>query len=134
MTISFPFTFIGKTSLGKIYRPYAIVSVFSKLGRKYIPIEMVIDTGADYTLLPRKYAEILGVDLKTDCRSEQTLGVGGRGKVYQYSKLPIKIGDWSEKIPMGFLNRDDVPALLGRLNCLEIFKLSFGDFVTIIKR
>jgi len=131
--LKFPFTFIGKTKLGKIYRPYCQIFVFSKLREKWQPIETVIDTGADYTLFPYRYAEILGIDLKKDCKTATTLGVGGTEKVYQYKKLPIKINNWQGKIPIGFLGRDDIPPLLGRLACLEVFKLSFKDFVTFFE-
>ncbi|MBM3283150.1 hypothetical protein FJY90_02755 [Candidatus Gottesmanbacteria bacterium] len=122
---SFPFTFIGNTKLGKIYRPLAIVQVFSLLTNDWEFLEMVIDTGADYTLLPGKYADILGVDLHKDCTVETTLGVGGAETVYQYKNLSVRIGDWQKKIPVGFLERDDIPPLLGRLGCLEVFRLVF---------
>lgn len=120
---SFPFNFIGNTKLGKIYRPYAIVSVYSKIRKKWQPLEMIIDSGADYSLFPKKYALIFGINLNTECNVETTLGIGGSETVYQYKKLPVKIGSWIEDIPVGFLERDDIPPLLGRLNCLENFRL-----------
>lgn len=130
---SFPFTFIGKTNLGKIYRPYARALVFSKARGKWIPIEMVIDTGADYSLFSRRYAQLLGIDLNFDCQPETTLGVGGVETVYHYKSIPLKIGDCEIKVPVGFLERDDVPPLLGRLGCLEIFKLTFNNFTSIFE-
>jgi len=122
---SFPFTFIGKTKLGKIYRPYAIISAYSKARKKWQPLEMIIDTGADYSLFPKRYAAILGISLIQECETETTLGVGGSETVYQYRKLPIMIGKWQKNIPVGFLEREDIPPLLGRLGCLEIFRLVF---------
>lgn len=124
---SFPFTLIGKTKFGVIYRPYAIISAYSKARKKWQPLEMIIDSGADYTLLPKKYAEILGVDLLNNCLVETTLGIGGAETVYQYKHLPIKIGEWKKKIPVGFLERNDIPALLGRLECLETLHLTFKN-------
>ncbi|OGM18493.1 hypothetical protein A2686_02710 [Candidatus Woesebacteria bacterium RIFCSPHIGHO2_01_FULL_38_10] len=123
---SFPFTFIGKTKLGKIYRPYAIVYIYSKLRNKWQPIETVIDSGADYTLLPKRYAGILGINL-TDSNVESTIGVGGSETVYQYQNLTVKIGDYQIRIPAGFLERDDIPSLLGRLDCLEKLRLIFEN-------
>lgn len=98
----FPFRFIGKTKLGVIYRPYAIVLAYSKARSKWQPVEMVVDTGADYTLLPKRYSVILGIDLTRDCEAETTLGVGGAETVYQYKNLPVKLGNWEKKIPAGF--------------------------------
>lgn len=88
---------------------------------------MIIDTGADYTLLPKRHAIILGIDIAKECAVETTLGIGGAETVYQYRNLPIKIGDWEKQIPIGFLERDDIPPLLGRLECLEVFRLVFEN-------
>lgn len=131
--IKFPFTFIGKTKLGKIYRPYATVLIFSKLTKKWLPVEMVVDSGADYTLLPKRYAQLLGIDLNLECQAETTLGVGGSETVYQYKGLPIKINNWEQEVPVGFLERDDVPSLLGRLECLEKLKLTLVDKITVFE-
>lgn len=131
--IRFPFTFIGKAKLGKIYRPYAVILIFSKLTNKWLPVEMVVDSGADYTLFPKRYAQILGIDINLDCLAETTLGVGGIETVYQYKRLPIKIDSWKQEIPVGFLERDDVPSLLGRLECLEKLRLTFADKITIFE-
>ena len=124
---SFPFTFIGKTNVGKIYRPYAIVLAYSKVRKKWQPLEMIIDTGADYSLLPKRYAPILGIDLAQECQVETTAAIGGVETVYQYQKLPIRIGDCQKQVPVGFLERNDIPPLLGRLNCLELFRLIFEN-------
>lgn len=128
--IKSPFSFIGKTKLGNVYRPYIIVLFYSKLIGKWLPIELVVDTGADYTLLPSRYATLLGIDLESDCYKEKTLGVGGSETVHQYPNLPVKINNWKKNIPVGFLGRDDIPALLGRLGCLEIMKLTFEKHST----
>ena len=124
---SFPFTFIGKTKLGKIYRPSAIVLAYSKIRGKWQPLEMIIDTGADYSLFPKRYALDLGINLAQECVAATTAGVGGAETVYQYKNLPIRIGSWQKRIPVGFLERDDLPPLLGRLACLEVFRLSFEN-------
>ena len=122
----FPFTKVGKTYLGTIYRPYAKIKLSSEKVDEWIPVEVVVDTGADYTLLPRRYAFLLGIDLTTDCLPETTLGVGGSETIHLYKKgVKVKIGNWESSVPLGFLERDDVPPLLGRLKALEVFDLTF---------
>ncbi len=130
---SFPFAFINRTKLGSIYRPYALVSIYSKIRKKWQPLEMMIDTGADYSLLPKRYATILGIDLKKDCFREETVGIGGIETIYQYKNLPIKIGIWEKKIPVGFLNKDDLPPILGRLDCLEVLRVIFDKKQSIFE-
>lgn len=129
---SFPFAYIGNTKLGKIYRPYAFVLAFSKIRKKWQPIEMIIDSGADYSLLPKRYAAVLGIHLG-ECEEEKTVGIGGTETVYQYRHLPIKIGTWEQKIPVGFLEREDIPALMGRLGCMEVIKLIFDHRKSILE-
>lgn len=130
----FPFTKIRKGPLGEIFRPYARVLIFAKKRKLWLPANMVVDTGADYTLLPRKYAISLGIDLSNDCIVETSLGIGGSETVYLYKKLPIKIGDWQKEVPVGFLERDDIPALLGRLEFIEVLKVIFENHKTIFEK
>src|SRR3989344_465738 len=99
---SFPFTFVDKTPLGKIYRPYAVLQVFSGKTNYWESLRMVIDTGADYTLLPNKYAKILEVDLQKDCIPEITLGVGGVETVYHHKGLKFKLNEFEFEAPVGF--------------------------------
>lgn len=129
---SFPFTYIGNTKVGKIYRPYALVLAFSKIRNKWQPIETIIDSGADYTLFPKRYAAVLGIRLE-ECEREKSVGIGGVETVYQYKNLPIKIGKWEHKIPVGFLEREDVPALMGRLGCIEVIRLIFEGHKSILQ-
>lgn len=129
-----PFAYRGKSYLGKIYRPYLHIFFYSKARKAWQPVEVLVDTGADYTLLPRRYAEILGINISTDCHPETTIGVGGTESVYQYKNLPIKINSWQTKIPAGFLERDGIPPVLGRLDALEILKLMMVNFRTILEK
>lgn len=130
----FPFTKIGKTYLGKIYRPYVIIEFTSDKIKDWIPAQAIVDTGADYTLLPKRYASLLEIDL-SDCVSETTQGVGGAETIHLYKKsLIIKIGKEEKRIPVGFLERDDIPVLLGRLRCLESFRLIFDKKRTLFEK
>jgi len=94
----------------------------------------VVDTGADFTIFPKKDAAIFGINLEKETLLDSTFGIGGQEKIYLYKKLEIKIGDLSFKIPAGFLDRNDIPALLGRQSFLEIFKLIFESHTTIIEK
>lgn len=132
--VSSPFKLRGKSFLGKIYRPYIEILITSKNIDEWIPVEVLIDTGADYTLLPKKYAELLRVNLERDCYQDKTLGVGGQEKIYLYKKgIRIKIASFKREIPVGFLNRDNVPPLLGRLECLEVLTLIMKDKVAVLE-
>ena len=128
---SFPFSFRGIGYLGKIYRPYLQVLITSEKINEWIPVEAIVDTGADYCLLPKKFAGILGINMEKECYVEDTAGVGGKKSVYLYKKgICIKINKWKRTVPVGFLEDDNVPILLGRLGCLEILTLVMKQRVT----
>ena len=129
MSISFPFKEEESPIFGKIHRPIAQVSFKHKKEKIWRLFSLIVDTGADYTLLPLFLAEELGVDLAKDCRTITTQGVGGTSKVYLLkNKIEIKIGEFHRKIPLGFLDNDYIPPLLGRQEFFETFKVIFEKF------
>ena len=133
MWASFKFHQIKSPSFGMIYRPYALVFLKSKDGADWVPVEMVVDTGADYTILPKKYLPILGYDAAIDCEPEITYGVGGPETVYLLRKIRVKLDKWEKDIPVGFLERDDVPALFGRHMFMELMKTTFAKHVVMFE-
>lgn len=129
--LSTPFSFRGDGYLGRIYRPYIQILISSNKINEWIPTEMIVDTGADYTLFPKRYAELLGINLKKDCKLEETQGIGGKEEIYLCKKsIFIKIGIFKKQVPVGFLNRDNIPSLLGRLQALEILTLTMKNHIT----
>lgn len=99
----FPFTKIGRGHLGDIFRPYATVLLFAKTRKIWLPVNMVVDSGADYTLLPKRYASVLGIDLARDCVVEMSVGIGGSERVFLYREQLARLGKWQKKIPVRFL-------------------------------
>ncbi len=87
---------------------------------------MLVDTGADYTLLPQVYASHLGIRFDRDSRPFNTMGIGGSERVYVVPHWRMQLGPFRREIPLGFLTRNDVPPLLGRQACLETFKLTLS--------
>lgn len=133
MKVAFPFRYITTNKFGEVFRPYAKINVYKKDLGIYIERILIVDTGADFTIFPRKDAYLLGIDLKREAVEDETFGIGGKEKIFLYKNLKIKIGKIDLKIPVGFLNRNDIPALLGRQHFLEIFNVSFINHLTIFQ-
>lgn len=127
MALTFPFDKVYSPILGVIYRPIARVQFFSRTKKRWYGIWMVVDTGADYTILPKEYSSRFGIDLEKDCRIFKTSGIGGEEKVYFLNRIKIKLGNWEKDIPVGFLNRNEIPPLLGRHKFLETFETTFSS-------
>ncbi len=121
-SIEFKFRRLPSEIFGFIYRPYVTVLLRKKDKSGWRKARMIVDTGADYSILPKSYADYLGIDLTTDCIAQSTHGIGGMETVYILKSMVLKIGNFERKVPVGFLDRDDVPPLLGRHECLETFR------------
>ncbi len=119
MAVSFPFETRHSSVFKIVSRPIAVVSFWSKVISDWTRITMVVDTGADYTILPRNEAINLGIDLLKDCVRFQTYGVGGKETVYLRRSWKVKLGNIELSVPIGFLDTDDIPPLLGRQDFLE---------------
>ena len=126
MDVKFSFEDSGKMFFGQIYRPVAKVSFKSPKQNIWIDTWMVVDTGADFSILPRYLSNDLGISLEHDCIKDTTKGVGGQQVIYLCkSKLKSKIGTLEREIPLAFLDSNEVPPLLGRLGFLETFDTQF---------
>lgn len=127
VVVKFLFRKESSSILGTIYRPVAKVLFWSNNDKRWIAVRMIVDTGADYTLLPRFMAQELKVDLEKDCKIFSTYGVGGKERVYFLPKIKVKLGKWERNISVGFLERDEIPPLMGRHLFLETFETLFSS-------
>ena len=109
----------------------AVTELWSQKIQGWVQVAMLVDTGADYTLLPNIYASHLGVRLDHHCQIFETMGIGGRERVHLLQRWPMRLGIWMRQVPIGFLTRNDVPPLLGRQACLETFKVTFFQHHTV---
>ena len=127
MALTFPFEKSNSPLFGNIYRPVAQVYFYSENKKRWYETWMIVDTGVDYTLLPKYFSERLGIDLKQDCKVFNTSGIGGNEKVYLNNKTKVRLGPWERVIPVGFLNRNEIPPLLGRRQFLKTFESLFSS-------
>lgn len=131
MRIVFPYEEKKSNIFPKIKRPVAEIYFWSKLIDGWLRYKMIVDTGADYTILPRYCSVDLGINLTKDCLVRKTAGVGGQAKVFFLkTKAKIKIGESPLEIPLGFIKSDSIPPLLGREECLNFFRVLFADYKT----
>ncbi|TSC85818.1 MAG: hypothetical protein G01um101416_770 [Microgenomates group bacterium Gr01-1014_16] len=118
---------------GNIFRPYFPVNFWSRKRKSWIEVLTIVDTGADYTMLPIQYMDELGIDKKKDASPFSTFGVGGDSKVYILNdEIEIQLAGKTLKAPLGFVDSVDVPPLLGRHRCLEKFRVVFENRETEI--
>lgn len=127
MVIKFPFEKVQSPILGIIRRPVAEVLFQRKITGKWRAVWMIIDSGADYTLLPRFMAKRLEIDVERECQVFHTTGIGGTEKVYFLPKMTVRLGELERIVPIGFLDRNEVPPLMGRHLFMETIETYFAS-------
>lgn len=126
MDVRFVFEYEGKNFFGKVYRPVAKVSLKSPNNNIWTDTWMIVDTGADFTIIPQYVSDDLGISLEEDCIKDVTIGVGGQRTIYLCkAKVHAQIGNFEREIPLAISDSNEVPPLLGRLGFLETFDTEF---------
>lgn len=67
-----------------------------------VPYEVLVDSGADFSIFDAQIAEILGIDVFAGERRE-VWGITGVGEPYYVHRVTIKVGGWPYTIEVGFL-------------------------------
>lgn len=133
MDVKFEYEYEGQSYFGKIYRPIAEIFIKSPASETWTKVVAIVDTGADFSILPNHFAYDLRIDVEKDCIKSATSGVGGEQTILLYKKpLRIKLGPDEKDVPIAFFDNDEVPALMGRLGFIETFDTEFLKSRTVV--
>jgi len=127
--LSFPYDARPSAIFGTIHRPVAAVELYSWTLHQWIACTMVVDSGADYCVLPSRVALHLGLEPDQGQRYTAS-GIGGQQTVWLYPGVRLRVGPWELRVPIGVVERDDLPPLLGRYRCVDVFDLRLHRFTT----
>lgn len=119
--IEFPLSTIKKDS-GIIFEPIIPIGLVTPTGIKLY--DFLVDSGADFTLLPQSLALELNINLK-NCAQSKTQGIEGGSIIIYSACIVIQIGPWKEKIHCAFASHDHIPPLLGRLDVFSRYTITF---------
>lgn len=123
MSIKFPLIDVH-TKLGKIPTPLLTTSVLTKFG--YQSYQFLLDTGADFTMLPRYMSEDIGVNLET-LPQTHSYGIEDKGVKVYIGNIKIKLAAKKLKIRCLFSEKDTTPFLLGRIDLFTHFNITFNN-------
>lgn len=122
MKEQFPYQEEKSRLFGEICRP--VVGFDIETNEGWIPIVAYADSGADVTLLPKSFIDLLDVKFK----EEDIKDIGGIGG----GKVPVVIESVKMKICKKIIDAkvaialiEEVPYLLGRETVFEYFKICF---------
>lgn len=122
----FPYKDKESGIFGKTKRPLIDIRVFSETKKSWFFLaEVLADTGADISILPRTIGESLVEDIKKG-RYLEIRGItpGAYTEVFIHN-LSCKIGNVKFKAPFAIADSDDVPPILGRSKGLDLFEATF---------
>jgi hypothetical protein len=109
--------------LGVIHRPVAEVR-FKDFEDNPLIAFMYIDSGADITLIPRRFGEAIGLNFEEkDIREISGVGKGSIPVVIR--EVDLRIGEHEFKARIAWALEESVPPLLGRLDVFDEFDVKF---------
>ena len=117
---------------GKISRPLIKVDVYSFTKDKWYGISDVLaDTGADISILPRNLGESMIADI-TKGKIQEVKGIVPFSKLTVYiHNLRLRINSKEFELPVAIADSDDVLPILGRVKGLDLFNANFDKGKTV---
>ena len=123
--IELPFKKAYSKKLGEVLKPIVPVTIIGP--KQSVNISMLLDSGADLSLIPYAVGETIGLELDMENRSE-VQGIGEGRVPYILSQAEIKIGDIETPLRIGWALIEEVPLILGRLDVFQKFSIEFREF------
>jgi hypothetical protein len=104
--------------------PDALIPAVLQTRRGPLPLQFILDTGADFTMLPHHMADLVGVDLK-QAPTGKSLGIEGKGVKTWLGHIEVVIGPYLVPLRCLFSSNEETPYLLGRADLFSAFSIAF---------
>ncbi len=109
----------------RFVRPIIPVEIlFEKQAVRY---EVLVDSGADCTLLPSEIGELLGIDVESG-RKDRIGGITGGGMPFFIHQVLLRVGGWTFEVPVGFMPGmpDFEYGVVGQGGFFDLFEVTFN--------
>ncbi|MDI6735247.1 MAG: retropepsin-like aspartic protease [bacterium] len=104
---------------GKIWKPYAEVELTKD--DEPIPYRMLVDPGADITLIRKLTGEYLGLQIEKEDKIYELSGVTGESISVIIKEIRMRIGNIEFPLRVAWSMIEEVPLLIGRLDVFDRF-------------
>ncbi len=123
--IEFPFERRQSQRFGTILKPIIPVRLSGPV--RAVNVFMLVDSGADLSILPYSVGETLGLQLDIGTRNE-VQGIGEGAVPYLLGAVEVQIGGLALRVRIGWALIEEVPFLLGRLDVFGELAIEFREF------
>ncbi len=125
-SVVIPYVDEESTVFKTVRRPKLDLSFYSKQMRCWVKIENILaDTGADISVLPKSLGLLLIGDFKNGLRYKVS-GLTPDSIDHMYiHKLSVKLGNKKFRTDFAISNSDNVPPTLGRRGALDKFEVVY---------
>jgi hypothetical protein len=89
-------------------------------------MSMYVDSGADITLVPRRFGKLLGLDLQKN--KHFLAGLTGKPIAASTHIVRLKIGERKADATVAVASRENVPYILGRAGVFPEYKITFEEY------
>ncbi len=128
-----PYTKEKSNIFHSVFRPKVDIQIYSAVLSSWIAIDEVLaDTGADISVLPKSLGVLLVGNIHNGKRYKITGLVAGATKNIYIHHLTIKLGGRKLKTKFAIAATDDVPPTLGRMDALDRLNIEYKKGKCII--
>jgi len=113
-----------------VKQPNAVVKVFHE--GNAVSLDMIIDSGADVTLIPKEIGEDLGFEIESEREIKTIAGIGGTIPIV-YRELELRIGSEKFTAEVGWALEEGVIPILGRKDVFDRFHIEFLQDVEVVR-
>ncbi len=112
--------------LGKIKRPLVDIEIYSERFKRFFEIpDVLLDTGADITLMPQDVGKAIFENYTTG-KALELKGISQLAVKAYIHRIKIKINGITFTCPVAITDSSNVPPLLGRVEALDLFDVLFA--------
>jgi hypothetical protein len=124
--LNFPYIEGASVIFGTILRPLVSLEAYSEPLGQWVPLEnLLADTGADISVLPRPLGELL-VDDVTAGRYSPLSGINPSAVLPAFIHIvQVRLGDEEFEMPLAIADSSLIPPVLGRKDALDRFVVRF---------
>ncbi|MEW6481975.1 MAG: aspartyl protease family protein [bacterium] len=123
--IEFSFEKVSSEKFGEVLKPVIPVTIIGM--KRKVNVFMLLDSGADISMIPYSVGEAIGIEFDLSMRGE-VCGIGEGSVPYVVSKVRFRIKDIEIPSRIGWALIEEVPLILGRLDVFQKFAIEFREF------